>query len=195
MCPLWPLPEGWLSMLLLQREQDTIPSRAVSQSVIWESGGIVGDCQAPIPHAGCRCGGGQAHAPGTEELCVCGVGVHVPGEAWTHHISLELLLYTHTMSGSHGATHTHTHTHTQTHKRPGSSFSLSTCLCGQHTDQEWLGPLARRINAVSARDIILAKRWRVSTQATDAPTPNASYIQPSVSVRACSINRWISACF
>lgn len=33
----------------------------------------------------------------------------------------------------------------------------------------------------------------MSTQATDAPTPNASYIQPSV--RACSINRWISACF
>lgn len=78
--------------------------------------GIVGDCQAPIPHAGCRCGGGQAHTPGTEELCVCGVGVHVPGEAWTHHISLELLLYTHTMSGSHGATHTHTYAHSNTQK-------------------------------------------------------------------------------
>ena len=99
--------------------------QSVSQSVIWESGGIVGDCQAPIPHAGCRCGGGQAHAPGTEELCVCGVGVHVPGEAWTHHISLELLLYTHTMSGSHGATHTHTHTHTHSNTQKARLLFLS----------------------------------------------------------------------
>lgn len=33
----------------------------------------------------------------------------------------------------------------------------------------------------------------MSIQATDAPTPNASYTQPSV--RVCSINRWISARF
>lgn len=38
-----------------------------------------------------------------------------------------------------------------------------------------------------------AIEWRVSIQATDAPTPSASYIQPSVSF--CSINRWVSACF
>lgn len=35
--------------------------------------------------------------------------------------------------------------------------------------------------------------WRVSIQATDASTPNASYIEPSVRLR--SINRWISARF
>lgn len=59
----------------------------------------------------------------------------------------------------------------------GVCFSAPTCLCGPGTEGP-LGPLER--SAVSARDIISVKRWRVSTQATDAPAPNASYIQPSV---------------
>lgn len=43
----------------------TIPFPLVSQS-FGKPMGIVGDCEAPIPHAGCRCGGGLAHTPGTE---------------------------------------------------------------------------------------------------------------------------------
>lgn len=78
-------------------------------------------------------------------------------------------------------------------KWQGSTSCVSTCLYGPCTDQDWLGPLVRRISAVSARDIILVKRRRVSTQATNAPTPDAAYIQPSVN--ACSINRWICAWF
>lgn len=41
-------------MLLLQREQDTIPSPAVSQSVIWESGGLweTARLQFPMQAAG-----------------------------------------------------------------------------------------------------------------------------------------------
>ncbi len=101
-------------MLLLKWEQDTIPSPLVSQSVshlgnrwgLWETARL----QFPMQAAG------VVEALLTlmgQGMCVWGVGVHVPGELWAHHISLELLLYTCNVWFTWGKTHTHTHTHTQ----------------------------------------------------------------------------------
>lgn len=62
----------------------------------------------------------------------------------------------------------------------GVCFSAPTCLYGPGTEGR-LGPLER--SAVSARDIISVKRWRVSTQATDAPPRPQRFLYPAI----CSV--------
>lgn len=173
MCSWWPLPEGWLSMLLLKWEQDN--SLSVSQSVIWETDGDCGrlrgsnsPCRLQVWWRPCLYSWDRR------------VGVHVPGEFWAHHISLVLLLYTYTIrfTWSNPQTkNTAPHVPLWPIHWPGVIRVVSELdkMLFQHETSSW------------------ASEWRVSIPATDAPTPSASYIQPSV--RFCPINRWISACF
>lgn len=89
-------------------------SRAIPFPLVIESFGkpmgIVGDCEAPIPHAGCRCGEAMLSLMGREgSERVWGPEVHVPGDLWAHHV---------------------TEREGETHRGGGSCFSLSTCFCG-----------------------------------------------------------------
>ena len=90
-----PLTEGWLSMSLLDWEQDN--SLSINQSVIWETDR---DCER-LRGSNSPCRLQVWWRPSTHSwdrkvvVYVCsGVGVHVPGELRARHISLELLLYT-----------------------------------------------------------------------------------------------------
>lgn len=116
--------------------------------------GIVGQGRrAPIPCAGCRCAGGHSSHP-RDALAVCSWGMAGRGAGGTWgasgigHVGLELLHCTRVASGSQshesakvGAPHAHEHARVPL----WSPLSRAAAVIR--------GPLARRISAVSARDI------------------------------------------